>query len=336
MSPTGVVLGKFLPPHLGHTLLIDFARHYVQDLTVLVGTLKAEPIPGALRYDWMRRLHPDVRVCHLTDENPQYPEEHPDFWQIWRDSMMAHLGTPPTYLFASEDYGAPLAEVLGSTFVPVDVGREAVPVSGTAIRERPWANWAYLPDVVRPYFVGRVRVVGPESTGKSTLAARLAQTFETRLVTEYARVHLERQGSQIAYEDMIRIARGQAALEDALALQAHRLLICDTDLRATTLWSQALFDRVDPWITAQADARRYDLTLLCDVDVPFVPDPVRYLPERRAEFMAACRQALAAEGATYVEVRGDWETRWETARGAVEALLERGRPMRLDADARQR
>ena len=79
-----MVLGKFLPPHLGHVYLIEFAREYVDDLSVVVGTLRAEPIPGELRFLWMRELFPDVRVVHLTDENPQHPEEHPEFWRIWQ------------------------------------------------------------------------------------------------------------------------------------------------------------------------------------------------------------------------------------------------------------
>jgi NadR type nicotinamide-nucleotide adenylyltransferase len=137
-----MVLGKFMPPHLGHVFLVEFAREYVKDLTVVVGTLKAEPIPGELRYGWMRELFPDVRVVHLTDENPQYPHEHPRFWDIWRDSLQRVLPVKPDYVFASEEYGAKLAEVLGAEFVPVDIARGAVPVSGTAIRNDPWTHWA--------------------------------------------------------------------------------------------------------------------------------------------------------------------------------------------------
>ena len=84
LDATGMVLGKFHPPTLGHRYLVDFARHYVRDLTVVVGTLRREEIPGELRFRWMREMFPDVRVVHLTDENPQYPAEHPDFWDIWR------------------------------------------------------------------------------------------------------------------------------------------------------------------------------------------------------------------------------------------------------------
>ena len=136
----GLVLGKFLPPHAGHQYLIEFARAWADEVTVVVGTLKRESIPGELRFRWMRELFPSVEVIHLTDENPQDPSEHPDFWAIWKASLLRVLRHPPDVVFASEPYGAPLAKVLGARFVPVDLGREAVHVSGTQCREQPLAT----------------------------------------------------------------------------------------------------------------------------------------------------------------------------------------------------
>ena len=83
----GLVLGKFLPPHAGHVYLCEFARNYVDELTIVVGTLAREPIAGTTRFAWMRELFPFDRVVHLTDENPQDPSEHPAFWDIWRASL---------------------------------------------------------------------------------------------------------------------------------------------------------------------------------------------------------------------------------------------------------
>src|SRR5687768_3004351 len=94
-NSTGMLLGKFLPPHDGHVYLIEFARNYVAQLTVVVCSLQREPIAGALRYQWVRELFPDVNVVHLTDEIPQKPSEHPDFWQIWRDALMRVLPGRP-------------------------------------------------------------------------------------------------------------------------------------------------------------------------------------------------------------------------------------------------
>ena len=127
-----------MPPHLGHIALANFAKAYVDDLTIVVGSLKDEPIEGSNRYNWMREMYPDTNVVHLTDKNPQYPEDHPDFWNIWHDSLMRVLPCKPDYVFAGEDYGKPLAEKLGAHFIPANMGRSYIPVSATMIRENPF------------------------------------------------------------------------------------------------------------------------------------------------------------------------------------------------------
>src|SRR4051794_34695897 len=261
---TGMLLGKFLPPHLGHVYLVEFASRYVDQLTVVVCSLAREPIPGELRYRWMRELFPFDNVVHLTDELPQEPKEHPDFWALWKASLERVLPGRPDFVFASEDYGRKLAEVLGGEFVPVDRDRVAVPVSGTAIRTDPMRHWDYIPRCVRPYFARRVCVFGPESTGKTTLARRLAEHFGTAWVPEYARTLIEAQQGRIEREDMARIARGQIASEEALARNARRLLVCDTDVLTTRIWSETLYGTCDPFVAEQAMRRPYDLTLLLD------------------------------------------------------------------------
>src|SRR5262249_35302247 len=161
--------------------------------------------------------------------NPQDPSEHPEFWHIWRASLLRVLPGAPDFVFASDAYGAKLAEVLGARFVPVDPARSAVPISGTLVRADPLSHWEHLPRPVRAYYAKRVVGFGPESTGKSTLARRLAAHFRTVHVPEFARSWLETAGGRVTPEDMPIIARGQLAAEDALAREANRVLFCDTD-----------------------------------------------------------------------------------------------------------
>lgn len=316
----GMILGKFLPPHAGHRYLVDFGRHYCDELTVLVCTLEREPIPGELRYDWMRRMFPDCRVLHLTDDVPQTPEEHPDFWQIWRDLVLRAMPDGVDYVFASEDYGFKLAEVLGAAYVPVDHYRELMPVSGTAIRQAPLKHWRYIPEEVRPYYLRRVCIFGPESTGKSTLARDLAAHFDTLYAHEYARPLLDFKDGRCDYEDIERIARGQAAAEDALAPRANRILFCDTDPLTTSIWSDVFFQKCPAWVTAEAARRTYDLYLLMDIDVPWVNDGQRYFPDapRRRAFFERCRDTLDRLGRPYVHIRGAWPERLARAIAAVE------------------
>lgn len=321
-SPTrGLVLGKFLPPHNGHVYLIDFARSYVDSLTVAVDSLSNQPIPGELRVRWLRRMFPDVRVVLLPGENPQYPHEHQDFWSIWRNVLTAAIDGPLDFLFASEDYGVRLSQEMNATFVPVDICRNEIPISGTQIREQPLTHWEQIPREVRPYFVKRVCLFGPESTGKSTLARKLATHFHTVAVPEYARTHIEHHNGRLELSDIPLIARGQMAVEDALMYNANRVVFCDTDLITTTIWSDWMFRSCPAWIHHEAEKRNYDLYLLNDVDIPWIEDQVRYLPEERVSFFERCRQELETRNRPYHVVSGSWSERFDSAVAAVSSLL---------------
>lgn len=317
----GLVLGKFMPPHRGHQLLVDFAKNYCQHLTVLVCTRTCEPIAGELRFGWMRALFPDQHLVHITEDLPQEPADHPDFWAIWRRVCLDAAAGPIDVVFASEAYGWRLAEVLGAAFVPVDPNRQLVPCSATQVREDPMRFWPYIPEPVRPHYVQRICIFGPESTGKSTLTADLARIFDTVFVSEYARAALDHKAGVCEREDIPRIALGQRAAEDALARHANRLLICDTDALTTTVWSDWLFGDCPEWIREEARRRRYALTLLCDIDAPWVDDGQRYLSEHRAAFFQRCEAALVAHQRRYVVLRGSWAARLEVARRAIEELL---------------
>ena len=317
----GMVLGKFLPPHAGHVYLCEFARRWVDELTIVVGTLAREPIPGELRASWMREMFPSCRVVHLNEELPQYPHEHPEFWSLWRASLTRALGGATDFVFASEDYGLRLAHELGARFVPVDPSRVAVPISGTRVREDAFAAWEHLPRCVRPYFAKRVSVLGPESTGKTTLARSLAASLGTAWVPEYARTWLEARGGDLEGLDWMDLVRGQIASEEALARECRCVLVCDTDPFVTTVWAEVLGGGCSAEVRQAALGRKYDLTLLTAPDVPWVADPVRYLPDGGHAFFARCEAALVAAGRPYVVVQGDWDSRTARALLAVRDLL---------------
>jgi len=320
----GMVLGKFLPPHAGHVYLCEFARRWVDELTIVVGTLAREPIPGELRFAWMKELFPNDRVVHLTDENPQDPSEHRDFWAIWKASLARVVPMPLDFVFASDAYGERLARELGARFVAVDPSRAIVPVSGTAIRDDPLACWEHLPRCVRAHFVKRVSILGPESTGKTTLTRTLAAALGTVWVPEWARTLLESRGGKLEGLDWMDIVRGQIASEDSLARAANRILVCDTDPLATTVWAEALLGVCPEPIRAAANDRRYDLTLLTAPDVPWIADEVRYLPGQGAAFFARCEAALRAASRRYVVLRGTFDERTKIAKQAVNELTADG------------
>jgi NadR type nicotinamide-nucleotide adenylyltransferase len=317
---TGLVLGRFIPPHLGHQYLIDFAQNYVDELLLVLGTRPTDAIDGELRLAWIKEMAPQACVIHVNDENPE--ETDPCYWQIWEKTLRAALPYIPDYIFASEDYGWKLAELLGMEYIPVNHPRTLVPISATQIRSNPLQYWQYIPPVVRPYYVKRVCIYGPESTGKSTLAVDLARHFQTVFVEEYARGLLDFQNGQCNdLGDIERIARGHRASEHALARQANRVLICDTDLLTTSVWSNALFNTCPQWLYDAIDATSYDLYLVTDIDVPWVDDNQRFFSEQRQGFLDLCLQALKQRNRPYMMINGTWDERLARAIRAVENLF---------------
>ncbi len=324
----GLIFGKFLPPHRGHLLLAEHAQARVEELTIAVCSLAREPIPGERRVAWMRELCPDARVVHVTDENPQLPHEHPRFWEIWTGTLLrACGGVPPDALFTSEDYGESMARHLGCRHETVDRPRARVTVSGSAIRADPMATWDFIPEPVRPWFVRRAVLTGSESTGKSTLAPALAARFGTTWTGEFGRAYVDAKQGPLGYDDVARIAAGQIAAEDAAARRADRVLVLDTDLVSTVVYSRHYYGRCPEPVERAARERRAHLYLLHHPDVPWVADGLqRDRGDRRDEMHGLFRDALAEIGARVVDVRGGWAERARIAEAAIEALRSAPQP----------
>ncbi len=181
--------------------------------------------------------------------------------------------------------------------------------------------------------VRRIAVYGAESTGKTMLAAWLAEQLGAPLVPEYAREFWDAHGN-ITAADIPLIAREQWRREDEAVRTAgnHRaagktnaLVVCDTEALTTVLWSDLLYDGCEAAIREEADRRshNYALYLLLDVDVPFAPDPQRCFPDEagRVRCMALWREALEKRGLPYQLIRGDWAKRQQSALAAVRELL---------------
>lgn len=157
----------------------------------------------------------------------------------------------------------------------------------------------------------RILILGPESTGKSTLAEDLANFFGEPWVPEFAREYLDVLGREYRYEDLLEIGKGQVALEDAIAEKAEKYLFCDTDLRVIHIWSEHRFGKTDPWVLEQIGKRNYDLILLTDTDLPWAPDPLREYPEleMRNYFLDLYTKLAEESGFPYYLISGKREER---------------------------
>ncbi len=168
----------------------------------------------------------------------------------------------------------------------------------------------------------RVVVTGSECTGKTTLARALAGRYATVWVPEFARRYVARKGAPPTAADVEAIARGQIALEDELSGGAEHLLIQDTDLLSTVVYSRHYYRQCPPWIEEALARRAADLYLLAGIDVPWVADGhQRDRRDRREEMHALFLAALTARRLPYVEVAGSHPARMERAVAAIDDLL---------------
>lgn len=329
----GFLLGKFLPPHAGHLYLIDEASRQCADLIVLLCSIEAETIPGELRYHWLRALRPEHRVLHCTEEVPQTPEDHPEFWTIWEDLLRRWLPCDVQVVFSSEEYGEEIARRLGIDHVPVDRERCAVPVSGTEIRGDPLRYWHFIPDVVRPYFTRTVAVLGPESSGKSTLTRQLAEAFSTAHVPEYGREYTRPMGnrvsSEIVLDDFWVISQEHGRRVAGALRGAYRVLFVDTEALTTAIWSEWYLDEVEHRLWSFVDAQHIDLYLLCAPDLDWEDDGTREFPARRQTHFERLRSELDRRAWPYRIIRGEGEARLQAAVAAITeywpALVDCGR-----------
>lgn len=161
---------------------------------------------------------------------------------------------------------------------------------------------------------------GPESTGKSTLAPRLAAHFGGRMLGEYGRDHAEAHGVEFTMADLLEIAKTQDALAQRLIAEGADPLVLDTDPLMTAVWADMLFGRRDPWFDAWTGTA--DFYLLFDLDLPWIEDGTRMFGsgEARAKFFALCKAELDRRGVDWALVRGQGEARFAHAVAAIEAV----------------
>jgi HTH-type transcriptional regulator, transcriptional repressor of NAD biosynthesis genes len=283
--------GKFLPLHLGHVYAIVQASSIVDELYVVLShsekrdielcrDTKMEYIPAQIRLRWLSKLTkdmPHVKVVSIEDcqGNDDYD------WKEGAQFIKKAIGKPIDYVFSSEtEYNEIFKELYpAAKHFLIDPIRTHVNISATAIRkEGVFRHWEFIPDMVKPYFVKKVVVVGTESCGKSTLTKNLAKIYNTTYVEEYGRIVCEELGGCdgiISKEDYHKIAYGHKLEEIKAIEKANKLVFIDTEAIVTQFYSNLYNNEQQTVLDEIAKLQDYDLWLYLEPDVKWVNDGLR-------------------------------------------------------------
>ena len=348
----GLIIGKFFPFTRGHQYLIDSAREQCDRVTVLVCSLKNESIPGEIRYEWIKEHYRvsvygnDLIIKHVTDEVQQYPHNDNDenFWDIWtgiimREMRTKHYDQAYDVIFTSEDYGKQLSERtqfkypdIKMDYVDVDKARTTFPVSGTLVRENPFKQWDYLPDVVKPYFMKKIVFVGPESVGKSFSCSKMGEEFNTITVPEFGRSYtdyLRSKNEAWTERHFTQIAKGQInscrnMANDNMRLKKNdKMLIMDTDVMITEIWGEIYFRKTLPEVVELESEyiQKGDLYILLKPDIPWVDDGTRDFPQLRKWHYKRILDELVKRGLNYVVISGDFQQRLDKIKFTISNFM---------------
>lgn len=330
---TGFVVGKFSPLHRGHQLVIDRALNECKRVVIVSYSVpEFEKMPASVRYSWLNLFYGGQAEIHVfspgeyalgnqiisVPDNSASDLDHRQFCA--RVIENSNAGAPDA-VFTSEDYGDGFAEYLSGYFsksvehVCVDIQRIQYPTSGTQLRSANMSTLTtFVSRAVKNKPVQRVVLYGGESSGKTTLAERLAGDLKTMWVPEEGRYYTERKGGveNLQLSDMLAIARAQVSLEiEAVAQAAAQgldLVVCDTSPLTTYFYSLALFDDADENLIYLAD-REYDFTVLCCPDFPFVQDGTRMDDEFRLRGYRWYQEQLSMRNIKFFEAAGTVDQR---------------------------
>ncbi|MFM8849551.1 MAG: AAA family ATPase [Cytophagales bacterium] len=305
----GLVIGKFMPVHNGHLALIGFAKSQCNELIVSMSYTLTDPIDHNIRLGWLKQLLADDPTVKVEESLDDFDDESVPLFErtkVWARFIQKRF-PKIDLVISSESYGEPFAHHLGVPHVLFDLHRAQVPVSATLVRAKPLTYWNYIPKIVQPYFVKKVCLYGPESTGKSVMAKKLADLYQTEWVPEVAREIVS--SNVFTVEEIVKIGNAHVARMAEKEKIANRFLFCDTDIITTQIYCNYYLNTVPPVLFELEKQVRFDAYFLFDIDVPWVADGMRDLSHLRKQMFETFKSELERRPLPYTFVQGNWEQR---------------------------
>lgn len=321
------VFGKFLPFHKGHEAMIHFALSKCDFLTVLVCASDKETLSGLVRKSWIEKTFQgqkniEVRILdYIESELPNSSVSSKAVSEVWA-TVFKQLFPDYSLVITSEEYGYFVAEYMHIQHIPFDIPKILFPVSATSVRHDLLTNWAFIPEAVKRDLVLKVVIVGTESTGKTTLTEDLAAYFNCSKVLEAGR-DLIPDSNEFSIDDLHWVAREHAKRIEEAASGDSALVIIDTDIHITESYCQFSFGKELLVSDEIYNSNRADLYLYLNNDVAYFQDGTRLHKEVRDLLDTSHRQVLTGRNITFVEIKGNWEERFQLALEQIKSLITR-------------
>lgn len=318
----GLTLGKFAPLHRGHQLVIETALAEMDEVVVIIyNCSEITDVPLTIRANWLQKIYPTIQIIEAWDgpievgNTPQIKKKHENY-------LLKRLGSIKiTHFYSSEFYGEHMSKALKAVNRLVDCERKNSPISGTKIRKNPFQYRQYLHPFVYRDLITNIVFLGAPSTGKTTIAAQLAQEYNTVWMPEYGREYWEKYQIErrLSLEQLVEIAKGHLEREEFLLQQANQYLFTDTNAMTTYQFSLYYHDTVAPILAelAHQAASRYDLVFVCETDIPYDDTCDRSGETNRNIFQKQILSDLILRKVPFFQLRGDLKTRIQTVKNIL-------------------